>query len=130
MILLIGGAVLTFIFKIEINNELILKAKRTLEYKHLPNRLNIDVYDISSLDRSSTMVFSSWGSSIVIIYQGKDLKENRVSLQESSYPVTSIKRLIKRLKEINPSIKLHPQYTKLINGEIEDERRFRRLPIR
>jgi hypothetical protein len=65
------------------------------------------------------------GSSIVIYFDDG----NRLAFQESSYPVDTIKKLIKRLKEINPSVKLHRQYEKLIKDEIEDERRFRQLAI-
>ena len=51
------------------------------------------------------------------------------TIRESSYEIETIKKLLQRLKEINPSIELHPQYKALVDGKIKYEDDFKRLPI-
>lgn len=90
---------------------------------------NADISDISEIDRTSVFIFKHWGSRLHFHFTDKNGKESVAVVQESMYNVKTIKQLLKRLKELNPSIRLNKQYQDLVDGKIDDNKGFKKLPI-
>ncbi len=108
----------------------IVDSKTLVSKVFLARGFKADIHKITKIDRTSVFVFKHWGSRLQIYHADESGQETWHTIQESMYSVETIKKLLKRLKEINPSIELHKQYQDLIDGKIENEKSFKRLPIK
>ena len=89
----------------------------------------VDIRSISKIERNYEFIFKSWGCRMEVYYTDEYNFKQIGTIQESIYDIEDIKELLKTLKEINPSIKLHPQYQDLVEGKIEDEEDFKKMKI-
>lgn len=89
----------------------------------------LTIQNITKIDRGAVFKFKSWGSRMEIYSIDERGDEARVrAIQESAYSVETIKKILLRLKELNPNIILDPQYQDLIDGKIKDEKKFKDIP--
>lgn len=93
-------------------------------------RFKTKINDIIKIDRTSAFKVKSWGSRLQVYHLDESGQEIWHVVRESMYSIKTIKALLTRLKEINPSIKLHPQYQDLIDGKIEEEDDFKKMAIK
>lgn len=91
---------------------------------------DINISDITKIDRTSEFIFKNMGSRLQIYYKNNFGGEDWHTIREANYDIEIIKDLLKDLKKINGLIELHPQYYDLINGKIKFEDDFKDLPIK
>ena len=99
----------------------VLKNRFGLGYSY-----SLPVGKITRIDRGAVFKLKHWGSRLEIWYLDDNGKEAVHTIQESAYSGETIKKLITRLKELNPCIKLDPQYQDLIDGKI-DPKKFKKI---
>jgi len=119
--ILIFLGLLAFIYLVVYFTTVTIYNDESLVYKvPLEFGFNINISDITKIERVPLFVFKSWGCGLEF-----QCGENKYRIKESNYSVKTIKNLIVRLQEINPSIKLHHQYKTLLDGGFEREDDFK-----
>ena len=102
---------------------------KKMVHKILESGFTIDITAITQIDRTPAFIFKGRTSRLKIHYRNEKGHNYWDTIREANYDVELIKQVLQRLKNINPSIKLHPQYQALVDGKIKDEDDFKRLPI-
>lgn len=103
-----------------------------IEDEELKNRFgvgysyNLPFKKVVRINRGAVFKIRKWGSRLEIWYLDEAGKEAVRTIQESAYSAETIKKLVARLKELNPNIKLDPQYQDLIDGKI-DPKKFKKI---
>lgn len=99
--------------------------KNLINRTPLERGFNIDIFNITKIDRTHVFIFKKWGKRLQIHHKNDYSDNDWVTIREANYSVKTIKALLTRLKELNPSIKLHPQYQDLVDGKIEADNSFK-----
>jgi hypothetical protein len=121
-------ALVIFFYIGDLLTYIIITEKRNLISKTGFGRgFSCDIYNINKIERTSVFIFKTWGNRLQIYFIDETGQETWRVIQESMYGVKIIKQLLKRLKEINPSIQLDQQYQELIDGKINDESQFKKI---
>ena len=96
----------------------------------LSRRRSIAIQNIISIERFRQFYgsfFKKEGSRIRIKYLDESSEEKTFHIREKQYSVKTIKRLLTKLKEIKPSLKLSQQYKDLLADKYEGKN-FHKIP--
>lgn len=124
--------ILGFLFTLSSNfytNVIVNDKNEIVTKEFLSFGFRVDIRSISKIERNYEFIFKSWGCRMELYYTDEYNFKQVGTIQESIYDIEDIKELLKTLKKINTSIKLHHQYQDLIDGKIEDEDGFKGMKI-
>lgn len=121
---LVAGYIFTFLMAFFTTTK-ITPDKNLVNRTPLERGFKIDIFDITKIDRTSVFLIKKWGNRLQIHHKNNYSDDDWVTIREANYSVKTIKALLTRLKDINPSIKLHPQFQDLVDGKIEVDNSFK-----
>ena len=78
----------------------------------------IDIFDIKYIYRVPAFPWKSGGSLLVMYIKYKDGKLKHSALREHNYSNKTLKSILEKLRSVNSSIELDPEYEKFLSGEL------------
>lgn len=102
------------------NTYLEIRNKRTLissGYRNFGKDV-IDIYNIFYIGRIPNFPLRQYGSRMVLYIKTSENNIAHASQREVNFSNDTIVSFLKRVKQINPNIKLDSEYEKIINGEL------------
>lgn len=122
-----GSAALWFllIYFTNRNTYLEIRDKRTLKnsgYRDIGSD-TLDIFDIKYIYRIPAFIWRSWGSLMIIYVKDAKGQLRHSALREVNYSNDTLKRFLRRVKQINPSIELDQEYLDFLDGKYDYEER-------
>jgi hypothetical protein len=126
---LVSGGIASLLFLLiyvtTINTYLEIQDQRTLRnsgYRDIGYD-NFDILNIKYIYRASAFIWRSGGSLMLIYIRDEDGRLKLSKVREVNYPNDTLKRFLRRITQLNPSIELDQEYSNFLSGKYDDEDR-------